>query len=73
MEQMWGVAGIDPHKHSFTAGVVDGRGVRRDVAAFEMTEPGLSSSWSGSTLMNWNSDGSVWRAHTVLVASCARS
>src|SRR3954447_7298025 len=42
MEQMWAVAGIDPHKHNFTAGVIDGRGARREGAAFEMTEAGFA-------------------------------
>jgi transposase len=42
MDQTWGVAGIDPHKHNFTVGVVDGRGSRRDVAPFEMTEAGFA-------------------------------
>jgi transposase len=42
MDQSWGVAGIDPHKHSFTVGVVDGRGGRRDVVAFDMTAAGFA-------------------------------
>ena len=42
MDQAWGVAGIDPHKHTFTVGVVDGRGGRRGVAAFDMTEIGFA-------------------------------
>jgi transposase len=41
MDQAWAVAGIDPHKHTFTVGVIDGRGGRRDVAAFDMTEAGF--------------------------------
>ncbi len=42
MDQPWGVAGIDPHKHNFTIGVVDGSGARRDLAAFDMTEDGFA-------------------------------
>lgn len=42
MDQAWGVAGIDPHKHNFTVGVVDGCGARRDLAAFDMTEDGFA-------------------------------
>lgn len=51
MDHAWGVAGIDPHKHNFTAGVVDGRGSRRDVAAFEITEAGFAEllAWFNAT------------------------
>lgn len=42
MDQQWGVAGIDPHKHNFTVGVVDGCGARCDLAAFDMTEDGFA-------------------------------
>jgi len=42
MDQLWGVAGVDPHKRNFTVGVVDGRGGRRGVAAFDMTDAGCA-------------------------------
>ena len=42
MDQQWGVAGIDPHKHNFAVGVIDGCGARRDLAAFDMTEDGFA-------------------------------
>lgn len=41
MDRPWGVAGIDPHKHTFTIGVVYGDGSRGDLAAFDMTEDGF--------------------------------
>jgi transposase len=50
MDLAWGVAGIDPHKHSFTIGVVDGRGGRRGIAAFDMTDTGFGE------LLDWLRD-----------------
>jgi transposase len=42
MEQAWAVAGIDPHKDSFTVGIVDGRGGRCGIEAFAMTVEGFA-------------------------------
>ena len=36
-----GVAGIDPHKHSLTIAVVDGRGARTNVPPFATTAQGF--------------------------------
>lgn len=53
LDHAWGVAGIDPHKHNFTVGIVDARGGRREVAAFDMTEAGFAELlvWLDSTGM----------------------
>jgi transposase len=49
MDQSWAVAGIDPHKATFTVGVVDERGGCRGIAVFAMTEDGFSElfAWLG--------------------------
>ncbi len=50
MDQSWAVAGIDPHKATFTVGVVDGSGGCRGIAALAVTEDGFSE------LLHWLGD-----------------
>ena len=50
----WGVAGIDPHKRTFTVAVLDERGGLHGVASFDTSDQGLanlnvSKTWSSST------------------------
>jgi transposase len=45
----WGVAGIDPHKHTFTVAVLDERGGLHGVASFPTSDQGLGAAlaWLG--------------------------
>jgi transposase len=42
MENRWGVAGADAHKHSITIAVLEGTGGEVDVATFDITPDGLA-------------------------------
>jgi hypothetical protein len=46
----WGVAGIDPHKRTFTVAVLDERGGRHGVASFTTSDQGLAAAlaWLGT-------------------------
>ena len=46
----WGVAGIDPHKRTFTVAVLDERGGLHGVASFATSEQGLAVAlaWLGA-------------------------
>jgi hypothetical protein len=46
----WGVAGIDPHKRTFTVAVLDERGGLHGVASFDTSQQGLAAAlaWLGA-------------------------
>ena len=75
--RLWGVAGIDPHKHAFTVAVLDERGGLHKVASFATTDQGLAAAlgWLGAVgfdLGRVGVEGSGWlgsQVATFLAAS----
>lgn len=61
----WGVAGIDPHKRTFTVAVLDERGGLHGVASFDTSEQGLAAAlaWLGAVEFDLDRvgvEGSAW-------------
>ena len=61
----WGVAGIDPHKRTFTVAVLDERGGLHGVASFATSEQGLAEALAWLGAVNFELDrvgveGSAW-------------
>jgi transposase len=66
----WGVAGIDPHKRTFTVAVLDERGGLHGVASFDTSDQGLAAAlaWLGEVgfdLDRVGVEGSAWPGHQV--------
>jgi transposase len=66
----WGVAGIDPHKHTFTVAVLDERGGLDGVASFPTSDQGLAAAlgWLGDVefgLDRVGVEGSAWLGNHV--------
>jgi transposase len=60
-----GVAGIDPHKRTFTVAVLDERGGLHGVASFDTSQPGLAAglAWLGAVEFDLDRvgvEGSAW-------------
>jgi len=61
----WGVAGIDPHKHTFTVAVLDERGGLHGVASFPTSDQGLAMAlaWLAEVELDLDRvgvEGSAW-------------
>jgi transposase len=66
----WGVAGIDPHKDTFTVAVLDERGGLEGVASFPTSDQGLAAAlaWLGTVefgLDRVGVEGSAWLGNHV--------
>jgi len=66
----WGVAGIDPHKDTFTVAVLDERGGLEGVASFPTSDQGLAAAlaWLGDvefSLDRVGVEGSAWLGNHV--------
>jgi hypothetical protein len=72
----WGVAGIDPHKRTFTVAVLDERGGLHGVASFDTSEQGLAVAlaWLGEVgfdLDRVGVEGSAWLGNQVAASLAA--
>jgi hypothetical protein len=72
----WGVAGIDPHKHTFTVAVLDERGGLHGVASFATSDQGLAAAlaWLGAVefeLDRVGVEGSAWLGNQVATSLAA--
>jgi Transposase len=61
----WGVAGIDPHKRTFTVAVLDERGGLHGVASFDTSQQGLAEALAWLDAVEFELDrvgveGSAW-------------
>jgi transposase len=63
--RLWGVAGIDPHKRTFTVAVLDERGGLHGVASFATSDQGLAAALAWLDAVEFELDrvgveGSSW-------------